>query len=184
MYIKKRVWLIFGFLFAEISELFPEGGEDEGRGKLHRDIGLVMGVGLVVGDIIGSGIFITPSDVLCFTGSFGLVLIVWITGAIISLFGALSFAELSTMIRKTGAEYAYILEGFSFKRRRFWLELLGSTLAFLFTWTSIMMLRGAPLGIVLLTFGRYLARAFFIGCEIPVGVDRLFALSALREPSV
>ena len=166
------------------AELFPNGGKDEGRGKLHRDIGLVMGVGLVVGDIIGSGIFITPSAVLCFTGSFGLVLIVWIAGAIISLFGALSFAELSTMIRKTGAEYAYILEAFSFKQRNSWLELLGSTLAFLFTWISIMMLRGATLGIILLTFGRYLSQPFFIGCEIPVGVDRLFALSALREPSV
>ena len=166
------------------TELLPEGGKDGGHGKLHRDIGLVMGVGLVVGNIIGSGIFITPSNVLCFAGSFGLVLLVWITGAIISLFGALSYAELGTLITKGGAEYAFILEAFSFKRRSPWLELLGSTLAFLYTWTSIFLIRGASLGIITLTFGRYLSRPFFIGCEIPAGVDQLFALTALCEPWV
>ena len=161
--------------------MFPEVGEDERHGKLHRDIGLVMGVGLVVGNIIGSGIFITRNDVLCLTGSFGLAIIVWATGAIISLFGALSYAELGTMITKAGSEYAYILEAFSFKRRNPWLELLGSMLSFLFTWTSIFLFRGASLGILTLTFGRYISRPFFIGCEIPAGVDRLLALAALRE---
>ena len=141
----------------------------------------MMGVGLVVGEIIGSGIFITPSDVLCFAGSFGVVLLVWMIGGIISLFGALSYAELSTMITKAGSDYAYLLEAFSFKRRSPWLELLGSTLAFLYTWMSIFMFRGVSVAVVTLTFGRYLSRPFFIGCDIPDGVDRLLALTALRE---
>ena len=168
--------------FSLQYNLFPEHGEDKGRGKLHRDIGLVLGVALVIGNIIGSGIFITPTEVLSFSGSFGLYLILWVIGAIITLFGALSYAELSTMITKAGSEYSYILEGFSFKRRRPWLELLGSTLAFLFTWISMIMLQGAGMGIVTLTFGRYISQPFFIGCEIPSGVDRLLALTALCEP--
>ena len=163
------------------AEMFLEGSGDSGRGKLLREIGLLLGVGLVVGEIIGSGIFITPGIVLCKAGSFGLVLIVWATGGVIALFGALSYSELGTMIKKAGAEYAYILEAYSFKRRSPWFEMLGSGLAFLFIWFSILISHGLTLAIITLTLGKYLAQPFFIGCEIPLGVTRLFAVAALSK---
>uniref|UniRef100_A0AC35FYM9 Amino acid transporter n=1 Tax=Panagrolaimus sp. PS1159 TaxID=55785 RepID=A0AC35FYM9_9BILA len=71
-------------------------------------IGLIEAIAYCVGDIIGSGIFVSPTSVLQHSGSVGLSLIMWTLGAFIAVFGALVYIELGTTIRKSGCDFAYL----------------------------------------------------------------------------
>ena len=159
------------------------GKKKNGSGSLHREMNLVDAIGLFVGVIIGSGIFITPASILEEAGSFAVSMICWVVGVIIATFGALCFIELGLLIPRTGAEYIYILHGFSFKKYSKWTELLGSLLAFLYTWTSILIIEPASLSIKVLTCARYLTRPLYTDCEIPLIMLKCLALSILGRPS-
>ncbi|XP_052718980.1 b(0,+)-type amino acid transporter 1-like [Crassostrea angulata] len=111
--------------------------------KLRRNLGLISGTSVIVGTIIGSGIFISPKGVLQETGSVGLSLVVWAAGGMLSLMGALSYAELGTLISKSGAEYHYLMAA------------LGRVVAFLFAWTKVFILTPSSLAIICLTFAEY-----------------------------
>ena len=131
---------------AEMSDITEKGRQEDtvpfpsrkqkGYGSLRKEMNLVDIVAYVVGAIIGSGIFITPAIILEKTGSFAVSMICWFVGMIIAICGVLCYIELGLLIPRTGAEYVYILHGFSFKKRNKWTELLGSLMAFLYTWTS------------------------------------------------
>lgn len=90
--------------------------------ELPRKLGLVTGMAVVVGVIIGSGIFRVPSPIAAAAGSLTGVALVWILGGIVSLFGALSVAELAAMYPAAGGPYVYLREAY------------GRPLAFLFGW--------------------------------------------------
>ncbi|CAK5010176.1 unnamed protein product [Meloidogyne enterolobii] len=62
----------------------------------------------VIGNIIGSGIFIAPSTIIRHTESAGLSLLVWVIGALIAFLGSLCYIELGTSIREAGCDFAYI----------------------------------------------------------------------------
>ena len=146
---------------------------------LKREITPLSGIGFVVGQLIGSGIFITPSAILKNTGSFGLSLVCWGIGAIVALAGSLCYFELGLLVRKAGGEYAILLEAYSFHKKNPWVEALGSLIAFLFTWTTVFVLRGASVSIITLACARYLTRPFFIDCDVPESVVKLLALTVL-----
>ncbi len=111
--------------------------------ELPRRLGLVTGMAVVVGVIIGSGIFRVPSPIAAAAGNLTGIALVWILGGIIALFGALSLAELAAMYPAAGGPYVYLREAY------------GRPLAFLFGW---MWLLTEPISwaALSLTFAEYL----------------------------
>lgn len=94
--------------------------------QLPRRLGTWTGAAVVVGVIIGSGIFRVPSPIAAETGSLSGVALVWIIGGIVALFGALSIAELAAMYPHAGGPYVYLREAY------------GRPTAFLFGWMSLL----------------------------------------------
>ncbi|XP_059156072.1 b(0,+)-type amino acid transporter 1-like [Physella acuta] len=144
---------------------------EDGTVKVKRKLGLVSGTALIVGTMIGSGIFISPKGVLAGTGSVALSLIVWVSCGIISLFGALAYAELGTMITKSGAEYAYLMEAGKGLPR--W---IAPVPAFLFSWVSVFVLKPCLFAVISLSFGIYAVEPFYHGCEPPMALIKLLSV--------
>jgi APA family basic amino acid/polyamine antiporter len=118
---------------------------------------------LVVGGIIGAGIFINPYLVAQRLASPGLVLGAWIAGGAIAMAGALAFAELAARLPRAGGEYTYLAETFH--------PLVG----FLFGWASLLMIQGGGLAAVAITFAQYALRLAGAG---PAGAS-LLAIAAV-----
>ncbi|XP_039619525.1 b(0,+)-type amino acid transporter 1 isoform X1 [Polypterus senegalus] len=133
---------------------------------LQRKVGLISGICLIVGTMIGSGIFISPKAVLFHTGAVGPCLCIWVLCGIVSTFGALCYAELGTMITKSGGDYSYLLEAF------------GPVPAFLYAWTSVVVLKPASCAIICLSFAEYSAAPFYPSCEPPVFIIKCLAIAA------
>ena len=101
---------------------------------------------LFVGAVIGSGIFITPSMILRqLNGSVGLAMLVWVCGGILSLLGALTYAELAAANPETGGLYCYIRDGF------------GRLPAFLYGWCLFLVIASGTIAALSHAFTRYLA---------------------------
>jgi APA family basic amino acid/polyamine antiporter len=80
--------------------------------QLRRVLGFWDIVSLVIGGVIGSGIFLVPKDIAAAVGSPLLILAVWVVGGILSLFGALSFGELGAAMPEAGGVYVYLREAY------------------------------------------------------------------------
>ena len=133
------------------SHLTTENSQNVKPVSLRRSVGLPEAIALLVGTIIGSGIFATPKWVLLYVGSVGMSLLMWTVCGLIALFGALCYCELGTLISKSGGEYAYLMEAY------------GPFPAFLCSYIYVLFVK--PSGImVLLVFGAYVSEPFFPGC--------------------
>ncbi|VDI07870.1 solute carrier family 7 (L-type amino acid transporter), member 5 [Mytilus galloprovincialis] len=138
-------------------------GSDNGKVELKRTITLFNGVAIIVGSIVGSGIFVSPKGVLAEAGSFGAALVIWIMCGFLSLIGALCYAELGTTITRSGGDYAYILDAF------------GPCLAFLQLWVNLIIIRPTAQAVVSLTFAYYVLQPGFETCDPPKIAVRFLA---------
>ncbi|KAI4899224.1 hypothetical protein NFI96_011830 [Prochilodus magdalenae] len=126
-----------------------------GKVELRKKVTLLRGISIIIGTIIGAGIFISPKGILQNSGSVGMSLAVWVACGVLSLFGALSYAELGTSIKKSGGHYTYILEAF------------GPQVAFVQLWADIIAIRPAGVAVISLAFARYVLEPIFMPCGIP-----------------
>jgi APA family basic amino acid/polyamine antiporter len=113
---------------------------------LRRELTTFDATMVVVGGIIGSGIFMLPAIVAQRLPTSPLVLAAWVAGGAIALAGALAFAELATLFPQAGGEYVYLREAYH------------PLVAFLFGWASLLMIQGGGLGAVAITFAQYALR--------------------------
>ncbi|XP_064598771.1 b(0,+)-type amino acid transporter 1-like [Liolophura sinensis] len=135
--------------------------------KMKQQVGLVGGVAFIVGTMIGSGIFISPKSVLSGTGSVAASLLVWTGCGVIALCGALCFAELGTMIHKSGGEFSYLKES------------LGPVPAFISVWTGIIMSKTSSQAIIALSFAQYVLTPVFDACGPPQLLLKLVAATVI-----
>ncbi len=112
---------------------------------LRRVLGPWSAASIVIGTVIGSGIFLVPTDMIKAVGSPSRVFAVWIFGGILSLFGALSYAELSAALPQAGGEYAYLNAAY------------GPFFAFLYGWTQTWVGKCASIAALATGFFTYLA---------------------------
>jgi basic amino acid/polyamine antiporter, APA family len=104
--------------------------------ELSRELGVSHSAALVVGTIIGSGIFLVPTEMMQAVGSAKLVYLAWIVGGLLSFFGALTYAELGAMKPQAGGEYVYVRDAY------------GPLGGFLYAWTWFVVAKPASIATV------------------------------------
>jgi len=135
--------------------------------SLKPTLGLFNAVSVIVGIIIGSGIFISPKGVLIQSGSIGLSLIVWGASGCLSLIGGLCYMELGVLMPVAGGDYHYIEKNY------------GPLLGFLYAWTQVFVVFPTGNAAVSLTFAKYFLQPIFLSCDPPRNLDILVAAFAI-----
>src|SRR6202795_3225349 len=129
----------------------PQGPDSAGRSpssELIRGLGVWSAVAIVIGDTIGTGIFLVTSDMARAVGSATLVFAAWLIGGVIVLFGAFCYAELGAAFPKAGGPYVYLNRG------------LGPLWGFLFGWMSSFLERPVAMATLAAGFLRFLGFLF------------------------
>ena len=149
------------------------------RVEFVRAISRLDATALVVGSMIGSGIFIVSGDIIREVHAPGLMLLVWIVSGIVTLLGALTYGELAAMYPKAGGQYVYLREGIS--------PLFG----FLYGWTLFTVIQTATIAAVAVAFARFTAvlvpalsptiliGGTWHGYNLGVSWQRLFAIASI-----
>lgn len=141
------------------------------KATLKRQVGLGSAVALIIGSIIGSGIFVTPSSVFRNSGSIGVDLLVWLICGILSIIGGLCYAELATLLPTSGGDYAYLTAASKVLGR------FGDALPFLQMWCYSLVLDPMSAALQGLTFSSYALSVVYPTCEAPYEMTVLVALS-------
>ena len=138
--------------------------------NLKKNIGFFVSTSLVIGTVIGSGIFMKPGIVLSSTGSSNMALLAWIIGGIITLASGLTIAEVSVKIPRTGGLYAYIE------------EVYGEMWGFLCGWVQTLIYGPAVMGALSLYFGSLMADFFGWqeSSKILIGIITIILLGGLN----
>ena len=113
------------------------------EGEFKRQLGLLDSTMIVIGSMIGSGIFIVPAEIARQVGSPGWLLVVWLVTGFLTVTGALSYGELAAMMPRAGGQYIYLREAFS--------PLWG----FLYGWTLFMVIQTGTVAAVAVGFARF-----------------------------
>jgi APA family basic amino acid/polyamine antiporter len=119
-----------------------------GKQNLVAGLGLFSATAIVVGSMIGSGIFIVPAEISRDTGSPALLIAAWLVTAVMTLIGALSYGELAAMMPGAGGQYIYLREA------------LGRIWGFLFGWTLFLVIQTGTIAAVAVAFGKFLGVFF------------------------
>ncbi|HEX6186101.1 MAG TPA: amino acid permease [Pyrinomonadaceae bacterium] len=119
-------------------------GAADGRGaRLERGLGLLDATMIVVGSMIGSGIFITSAESARLVGSPGWLLAAWALAGLLTITGALCCAELAAMMPRAGGQYVFLREAF------------GPALGFLFGWSLFLVIQTGTIAAVAVAFARF-----------------------------
>lgn len=116
---------------------------------------MVDAVVIIVGIVVGAGIFRTPSLVAANTGTWELFLSVWLLGGLISLIGALCYAELTTTFPNTGGDYHFLMQAF------------GKRFAFLFAWARASVIQTGSIALLAYIVGDYISQLYSLGAYSP-----------------
>ena len=143
-------------------------------GELVRELGVSHATSIVVGTIIGSGIFLVPAEMMQAVGSAKLVYLAWLVGGLLSFFGALTYAELGAMKPEAGGEYVYLRDGY------------GPLAGFLYAWTWFLIAKPASIATIttgmVRILGNFEAFSFvtrnFITAPIAITYGQLVAIAA------
>ena len=146
-----------------------EKSNDDGKVALKREITLLQGVSIIVGVIVGSGIFVSPVGVLKHAGSVGLSLILWVVCGLFSGLGAICYAELGVTIPRSGGEYIYVMEAF------------GPLPAFLILWINFICIGAVSNAANALIFATYIVKPFFPACDPPTVALQLIGTIGISE---
>jgi APA family basic amino acid/polyamine antiporter len=111
--------------------------------ELKRDLGIWAAVSIVIGTVIGSGIFRVPQTMTQTAGSVSMVFAVWIVGGILTMAGALTYAELASMLPGAGGEYVYLTEAY------------GPVWGFLYGWTQMWVAKSGSIATLATAFFEY-----------------------------
>jgi APA family basic amino acid/polyamine antiporter len=133
--------------------------------SLAREIGLFDATMLVMGGIVGSGIFMNPYVVAGQVKTPALILGAWVFGGLVALAGAFVYAELASLRPTVGGQYAYLREAFS------------PRIAFLYGWVLLLVTQSGGMAAVAVTFARYLGE--LLALRVPEAVVAVLALAAL-----
>jgi basic amino acid/polyamine antiporter, APA family len=129
---------------ADITQAIPETAAPPQEGGFVRAIGLFDGTMIVVGSMIGSGVFIVAADITRQTGSPAGLLLTWIITGLLTISAAISYGELAGMFPRAGGQYVYLREAYS--------PLWG----FLYGWTLFLVIQTGTIAAVAVGFARYL----------------------------
>ncbi len=132
-------------------------GAEAGKPGLERVLGLWTAVSILIGTVIGSGIFLVPSAMIRYVGSVGTLFVVWIVAGVLTLFGALTYAELAAALPEAGGEYVFLSAAYG----PFW--------GFLYGWTQFWVAKSGSIATLAAGFYTYLT-AFLPVLGTPVVV--------------
>ena len=116
-----------------------------------RTLSAFSAIAIIVGIVVGAGIFKTPSMVAGVTGDAGWMVVAWILGGVISLAGALCYAELATTYPHAGGDYHFVARAF------------GKHLSFLYAWAKATVINTGSIALLAFVFGDYMSKAFSLG---------------------
>jgi len=126
--------------------------KQKSESSLARRLGVLDSTTIVIGSMIGSGIFIAPSLMAGYIQTPGILILLWLVGGVLTMFGALSMGELASAFPRAGGQYVYLKEAFS--------PLWG----FLFGWTYFWVVQSGFIAAVAIAFSKYLGVFFpFLG---------------------
>src|ERR1700677_1377761 len=131
--------------------------------ELRRDLGMGAAMSIVIGTVIGSGIFLVPHDMIARVGAPGMDFFIFVFGGLLSLAGALSYAELAAALPEAGGEYVYLREAY------------GPLWGFIYSWTQMWVAKSGSIATLATGFFLYLANFFpilegvFVKVSVPLG---------------
>jgi len=126
----------------------PDGSQRSASAGLIRSLGLLDATTIVVGTVIGSGVFIVSADIARQVKTPGLLLVVWLLSGLMTLIGALCYAELASSFPKAGGQYVYLREAY------------GPLCGFLYGWSMLLVIQTATIAAVAIAFSKF-SRVFF-----------------------
>src|SRR6516164_3641223 len=152
---------------ATITTAKPAG--ETSSPELYKGLGLFDATTIVMGSMIGSGIFIVAAEIGREVGSPGLLLLTWVISGLMTVLAALTYGELAAMMPRAGGQYVYLRESY------------GPLWGFLYGWTLFLVIQTGTIAAVCVSFAKFLG-VFFpeYGTSPKAGADVLYRITDLN----